>query len=821
MISDLRFAFRQFAKSPGFTLTAVITLALGLSANIYLFDLIDLFFFQPLPVQHPNRLAYVTQRHPGVELWSGLSWANYRDIRREVPQFEDAVAIYFNAADIAVPGGKAERAWIEGDSGNYFSMLGIKPYLGRLFLPGEGEKPGADPIVVLSYDYWKTSLGGDRSIVGKPIQVNGKSMTVVGITPPEFHSAQWAMAPSAFVPATMIGYLYSQGNDMYTVRDWSAFKMLALLKPGVSLREASASLSVVAKRLDETYRKGESPLVMGLHYERLSRPDPGVAGPIPFIAAVFSILVFLILLIACANVANLQIARAAARRRELGIRSAVGASRFRLLRQLLTESVVLALMAGVVGLFLIMWLGPVLGRLAPKGDVPTSVAPSFNASSIWFTIIVAVVAGVVTGLMPALRASAVDAIAVIKGSDSTMGQGGHWFRNLLVIAQVAFSVVVLITGGLFLRSLVHLSSSYIGFRTQNTVMASVDLKLHGYSEAKGMHFVEQLTDSLQHLPEVNAVSYGSHIPFDNSFETSKILPEGELVGDKSADPSHQPVVAGINHTGPGFLKALGVTLISGRDFTRQDDASAPPVVIINQALAERFWPNQPALGKRLRIDGGALAQVVGIVADGKYLMLAESGRPYLFVPLAQSYHSPITFVVHSTAPDSAALIAALRKLVRERDATLPIYAVRSLADHVKDSALGFMPLRMGAVLSGAQGALGLILAVMGLYAVVAFTVSQRTREIGIRIALGARNSSVLSMVLGSGLRLSLIGLVIGLLLALAMARLMSGILYGLNPIDLPVYGSVIVLIGGVAFAACYFPARRAMRINPVEALRID
>ncbi len=821
MFSDIRFTLRQFAKFPGFTAVAVLTLALGLCANISLFAIIDMFFFQPLPVRNADRLVYVTQHNPGIEIWSGLSWATYRDIRREVPEFEDAVAIYFSAADLAVPGSNAERVWIEGDSGNYFSMLGIKPYLGRLFLPGEGEKPGVDPVVVLSYSYWATNLGGNRSIIGRPISINGKSMTVIGVTPPTFHSAQWALAPSAFVPATMVATLFSQDAQMYTSRDWSSFKVLASLRPGATLRKAAASLDVVAKRIDTTYRKGEPPSVMGLHYERFSRPDPGVAGPVPFIAAVFSILVGLVLLIACANVANLQFARAAARRRELGIRSAVGASRSRLIRQLITESMLLALMAGAVGLILSVWIGPLLNRLSPQGDVPTVVDTSFNWAIVWFTLGASVVAGVVTGLMPALRASSVDAVAVIKGSDGVSGKQGHWFRNLLVIAQVAFSVVVLISGGLFLRSLFRLESSYLGFRSDNIITASVDLSLHGYSDAKGLQFARDLSDQLRRLPGVNAAAYGTHIPFDTTFEMDIATAEGTPAKQASSTVMKDTVTVGINHVGPAFLKTLGVTLLQGRDFTRQDDASSPPVVIVNQSLARTLWHGQPALGKRLRLGDGPLMQVVGVVADGKYLMLSESSRPYLFVPLAQNFHSPLTFVIHSASGDSATLMPAIRKLVHEKDPTLPLYAVRSLSSHVKNSALGFMPLRMGAVLAGAQGLLGLVLAVMGLYAVVAFTVTQRTREIGIRIALGARQSTVLSVVLGSGLRLSLIGLVIGLLLALAMARLMSGLLFGLNPIDLPVYAAVSLLIAGVAFTACYLPARRAMKINPVEALRID
>jgi predicted permease len=766
-------------------------------------------------------LVVVLQRNANDEFPRGLSWADYQDYRAQVKEFSDALAIFFRPAHLSIEGRTPDRTWIEAVSGNYFSMLGIEPLSGRLFLPGEGERPGADPIAVLSHYYWQTRLGGDPGIVGRSIVINGRAFTVIGITPPSFNNAQWAMAPSAFIPATMIPTLLPGQDTILTNREWDAFKVIAHLRPGVTAAQAEAAVTAAGLRLSEEYRLDRQNRRMVVGLEMRTRPEPSVSGFLPFAAAVFLALAGLVLFIACANVANLMFARALERQKEMGIRAAVGAPRRRLIRQLLTESVLLAVLAGGVGVALSFAGAPLLAQFTPQGDIPVRPDERWQWLPMFYTAAAALLAGVVSGLAPAMRATKLDVHAVLKGAGTGTGRARHFFRSGLVMSQVAVCVVVLVCGGLFVRSLRTLAVHELGFRPEGLVMASLDLGLQGYEPDRGRRFLDRLTERVQALPGVESAAIAALVPFDNAFGLRDLTAAERPPTAKPGD-NDDTIRAGMNRIDPGYLRTMGAALLQGRDFTVQDDASAPRVALVNQTLANRLWPGQDPIGRSFRwVEGGDAVEVIGVVRDGKYVMLGEAPRPYVYVPLSQEYDTPVTLHVRTATADPLALTPSIRQALQELDPDLPVFSVRTMPEHLRSSALALLPLRMGATLAGAQGALALLLAVMGLYGVVAYAVSQQRREIGIRIALGARGRDLFRVVAGGGLRPALIGLVLGVIASLGLARLLAGLLYGLNPLDLPVFTAVVVLLLGVSLFACWLPARRVLKLDPVVALRSE
>jgi predicted permease len=821
VFADVRYALRGMRKNPGFSAVAVLTLALGLSANTTIFSLVSMLFFQPLPVKDAERLVVVLQQYPKDEFPRGLSWADYQDYRAQVQEFSDVLAIFFRPAHLSLEGRTPDRTWIEAVSGNYFAMLGIEPMSGRLFLPGEGERPGADPIVVLAHHYWRTRLGADPGIVGRSMVINGRAFTVIGIAPPSFTSAQWALAPSAFVPATMIPTMLPGQDSIFTNRNWDAFKVIAHLRPGATVGQAEAAAGAVAGRLREEYRLDRENQRLLVRPEMRTRPEPSVSGFLPFAAAVFLALAGLVLFIACANVANLMFSRALERRKEMGIRTAVGAPRRRLIRQLLTESVLLAVLAGGVGVVLAMAAGPLLAQFSPQGDIPVRPDERWQWLPLFYTVAAALLAGVVSGLAPAMRATKIDVQSVLKGAGTGGGRARHFFRSGLVMSQVAVCVVVLVCGGLFVRSLRTLAVHDLGFRPERLVMASLDLGLQGYEPDRGRRFLERLTERVQALPGVESAAIASVVPFDNQFGSRKLTP-ADRPASSTPGEKDDAIRAGVNRIDPGYLRTMGGALLQGRDFTVEDDAAAPRVALVNQTLASRLWPGQDPIGRSFRwVDGGDAVEVVGVVRDGKYVMLGESPRPYSYVPLAQEYDTPVTLHVRTASADPLTLVPSIRQVLQDLDRDLPVFSVRTMQEHLRSSALAFLPLRMGATLAGAQGALALLLAVMGLYGVVAYAVSQQQREIGIRVALGARARDLFRVVARGGLRPALIGLLLGVMVSFGLARLLAGLLYGLNPLDVPVFAAVVALLLGVSLLACWLPARRVMKVDPVIALRSE
>jgi predicted permease len=816
-MNDLRFALRMLWKSPGFAAVAVLTLAFGIAVNANLFALVSAFFLQPLPIPSPHEVVMVLQRSDTFGMPHGLSYPDFKDLRERNQVFADLAASLPSPAHIGVAGLAPERTWVEVVSPNYFSFAGLSAALGRTFRIDEGERAGDVPVTVLSHRYWQRRFGGDPQIVGRVIQINGQPFTVVGVTPEHYGGMQWAMALSAFIPSTFAPQFLSGGQQMLTERGMAMWRLYGRLKPGVPLSQARAELAGLADQIKKDFPDPHKGWRVIVFPETRCRPDPAFADFIWVFATLFTGMVALILFIACANVANLMFSRALARQRELSLRAALGAGRWQLIRQMLIESLVLAAIAGVIGVLFAEGAGQALARFTPQSDIPINTDHSSDWRLYLFTACLAAVAGIAAGLMPALKASKFQVFEMLKEAGSgRLSSRRHPVRNLLVVSQVTLSLVVLICAGLFMQSLTRFKDAPLGLRPDHLLIASVDLGLQRYSDDRGRQFHQQLLERVRALPGVVGADVAQRVPFDTGFGMQEVQPE-------SSDPNaaDQYTAVGDNTVSAGYFATAGTPILRGRGFTGQDRADAPRVAVINEALARKFWPNQDAVGRRFRTRGNpGLVEVVGVVPTGKYLMLGEDPRPYLYLPMEQDYRSPISLLVRTTV-DPASLVDAVRVEVNALDPNLPLFNLRTFEEHVRTSALGLMPIRLGATMACVQGVIGLFLAIMGLYAVVSYGVNQRTQEIGIRMALGAQRFDVLRLVVRQGMRLTLVGVGLGLVMAAGASFVFSKVLYGVQPLDGPVFVGITLLLAGVAALACYLPARRATKVDPMVALRCE
>ena len=816
MLQDLRFAIRQWFKFPGFTLAAVLTLAFGIGVNTQIFSLVNLFFLKPLPFQGADRLALVLQRN---DLWNmphGLSFLDFKDFRSQNQAFADLIAYSFNPVHVSTAGQIPDRTWIEIVTPNAFTVFGVQAALGRMLVPADGEEAATESAAVLSFDYWKSRFGGDPGIVGRAITLNDKPFTVVGVAPEGFNGFSWGLAMKVFVPTGAGCSLMPDGGQALTQRWSQNWRILGRLKPGATIQSAHAEADVIGRKLTQDFPEEHKGCRFLVIPEMRARPDPTFADFTPVLIAVFTGMVGLVLFIACANVANLMMARVLSRQREMVVRSVLGASRWRLIRQMLVESLLFAALAGMLGYLLADWAGEILRRLAPvSSDIP--MAPSFPPgwSNYLFTAAISLVAGLATGLVPALRASRVDLNAGLKEGGNRGTPGRHRLRNLLVVGQVTVSLVVLICAGMFLRSLQRVRNLDLGFRSDHLLALSMDLGLQGYNEDRGQIFCRELLDRLRALPGVEGAGLTRQLPFDSmGMQIREVYPENPPPQLKEGSAT-----LSLTSVDPGYLSMIGTRLLRGRQLTPADTASTPQVAVINEAMASLCWPGQDPLGRRFHLwRDGPLVEVVGVAVTGKYLMLAEAPRPFAFRPLAQSYGAPITLVVR-TAGDPTGLMSAVRATVAALDPHLPVYSVRTMDEHLRSSVFALMPLRIGAVLTGIQGLIGLLLAVMGLYAVVSFGVTQRIQEIGIRMALGADRRAVLGLVLRDGMRLTFVGLGAGLMISFGFGLILSHVLYGVSPTDPVVFIGITALLVATTLGACYWPARRAMRLDPAVSLR--
>lgn len=812
---DIRYAFRMLLKNRGFTLIAVLALGLGIGANTAIFSLFNGMLWRPLPVKNARELMVLATKSKDIDFPINMSYPDYQDYRQLKNVFSDLVCYTPSPVGFAAQG-QPERAWVELVSGNYFSALGLQPALGRTFAPDEGWVPNKDPFIVLSYPFWQKRFGGNKRVVGQTVQVNNHPFTIIGVAPEEYVGAYYWLKPDFYIPLSTVGLLDPGQKDTLTDRKAAFLRVLGYLQPGVTTTQAMAAAEPMDRQLAHDYPEFHKGLSLLVLRELDARPEPGISAFMSTAMLIFMFLVGLVLLIACANVANLILARANGRRKEFATRAALGASRMRMARQLLTETILLSAFGGILGMLLARWAGKGLTTIHVPTDIPLRL---FDLRLDWriftFTFVAALLTGIVAGLVPALQASRTDLADTLKaGGRSGGGSAGHHrFRNALVVSQVAVSLLLLSCAGFFIRSLQNSAHVDMGFRVDHTLMVSVDLGLQGYSEERGQQFYKQLTERLRGLHSVRDAAVGAYIPmgYDNSL--INIFPEGQVIDDKSKTET-----AADDEVQPSYFRAVGTPVIQGREFTDADAATSPRVAVINQAFAKKIWPGENAIGKHFRTKKDeADIEVVGVTRTGKYFFLYESPQPFVYFPLAQHYVPAANLFVY-TQNDPQSMVSAVRDQIWQFDATLPVFAVNTMEAHVQYGK-PLLPARLGAMLVGAFGVLGLVLASVGVYGVVSYSVSQRTQEIGIRTAMGAQRSSVLRLILKQGMTMALIGSGIGIVLSLLVFRALGTVLYGVRVFDPLTLISVSSLLMAVAFIASYIPALRATHVDPVVALR--
>jgi predicted permease len=809
---DLRYAFRILAKSPLLTVIVILTLALGIGANTAIFGIVNGFLLRPLPVKSPEQIMVLAGKIQGdsIGIYT-LSYPQLTDFRKQADVFSDLFASQTDIGGLSFAG-KTEQFFFDYVTGNYFSALGVQPAAGRLFLPSQGEEGGKDPYVVLGYSYWQKRFGGDAGIVGKQVLLDGQEATIIGVAQKGFQGTQFAVEEDGYVPLNMA----PTASKSWTDRTARSLTVMARLKPGVSLRQAQNSVDVVAQRLANEYPATDKGVAARVIPERFARPQPYTVNIVPFIAGLFLVLAGLVLLLACMNVANILLVRASVRQREMAIRAALGAGRGRLIRQLLTESMLLALFGGAGGLLLGNWATRVIPSLLPESKIPIHLSFAIDWRVFLYALAAALVTGALMGLWPAFRATRADINAVLHGegrSDSA-GVGRHRLRSALVVAQVGGSLVLLIVAGLFVRTLMHAQRAYLGFDADHVLNITLDPNEAGYDQTRATTFYHDLEANVRALPGVENASLAFSVPMGIVSTGSQVYIEGRIL-----PPNQRPPVVFYNMVDAPYFDTLRVPLLRGRAFRESDDEKAPLVAIVNQSMAQQFWPKQDPLGKRFSLKGatGPFVQVVGVAANGKYIFVGWSNQPYFYVPLAQNYVAYRTLQLRTSVPPES-LIPQVQSVVGSLAPTIPASDVRTMKDSLS-GANGYFIFRVGAILAAALGILGLTLAVVGVYGVVSYAASQRTHEIGIRMALGADRRNILVLVLRQGLTLVGAGVLSGLLLSWALTRSMATLLVGVSPTDALTFVSATLLLAGIGLWACYAPARRAMRLEPMAALR--
>ena len=817
MISDLRFAIRMLIKYPGFSIVAFLALVLGIGANTTVFGIINALVLRPLPVGNAQGVVkvFTTDNHiPGNQ---STSYLNFQDYAKQNTAFSTMAAYTFTGVGMT-RGNDTLNVSCLLVTGNYFDLLQVKPSVGRTFLPEEDSTPNGHPVVVLGHSLWK-KLGADPKLVGSQVTLNGHSFTVIGVAPAAFTGVDIGFSPDLWVPMSMHQWVRPGADFWWETRRALLLSIIARLNPGVTMSEAQAQMRTIAKQLEHAYpdvNKERSISLMSLEAAKaqvLGGPNnENLARDVSLLLLVASVS---ILLIACANVANLLLARSTVRQREMAVRLAMGAGRGRIVRQLLTESVLLGLLGGIGGVLLAYCLGDVLIALLPPTPFPIELNPQPDWRVLLFSFVVAIVSGVVFGLAPALQMARWNLTQGLRERASTGGGAVTRFnlRSMLVVAQISVSLLLLIGSGLFLKSFYKAQAIDPGFRSDNLDIVTINPVLAGYDSDRALQVVRTIADQIRHDPRVAGADVNNWVPLFGG-EGRTVVIDG-----RDANDEHNRRFANFSPITPGYFQTMGIQLLRGRNFTEQDaEKNAAPVAIIDETMAQQFWPNEDALGRRFRFmvlkDP---VEVIGIARNSKAVTLGETPTPMVYWPLKEINDTGITLFVH-TAGSPGAMLSEIRWIVRAVDVHIPITYEKTIQQHM---AIALWPSWMGAMLLGSLGLLAFILASMGVYGVMAYSVSQRTRELGIRMALGAQTSQVIRLVLRQGMLLAAIGLGFGLFAAFGSTRLTGSLLYGVNPSDPVIFIGVTSLLAFAAFAACYFPALRALKINPVTALRTE
>jgi predicted permease len=831
LLKDIRYAIRGLLKRPGFAAIAILTLALGIGANTAIFSVVNATLLRTQPVSDPDHLLYVFNGPQG----SVFSYPDYAAVRDQNNVFDGLIAWGGITASL---NSNNQTDLVTGAivSGNFFEVLGVRAQLGRTITTEDDKTPGAHPVAVISPRLWQTRFAGDPNVIGRQLLLNGNNFTVIGVLPPGFDGLQLGVTRDLYVPmmmqATMrpprAGYSGEMNPDLLQMRGNRWLLTVGRLKPGVSQTQAQSSLATIAKELEETYPKTNRG--RGISLATMSETDdPATRQQLSSVARLLMGVVGIVLLIACANVANLLLARSSARGKEIAVRLAIGATRWRIVRQLLIEGVLLSTLGGAAGLLLAWWTARSLSAVPPPtGALPITPQFSIDLRVLLFTLGLSLIAGIVFGLTPALRASRPALIPALKDDAAAFFERTRTFglRNLLVITQVALSVVLLIAAGLFLRSLRQTQTIDPGFDAEKIVTLPLNINLLRYTKPQGREFYRQVTESVEAIPGVESASLARIAAVSGNSSLRSLLIEGRAGSDNqfrsdntggSAPGDDQSVSA--NVIGPRYFQTMGIALLQGRDFNTQDTEDHPPVVIVNDAFVRLHFHNEDVLGKRLSFNGpeGPWREIVGVVRGSKYISLVEAPVPLAYVPLQQNHETGMTLHVRTTV-DPASVAGTIRNQVQALEKNLPLGNPELMSARVRDSLYAA---RMGALLLVVFGGLALVLASIGLYGVMSFTVSRRTRELGIRVALGARPGNVFQLVLRQGMTLVIVGLVIGLVVAWMVTRLLASFLYDVSTTDALTFTIIPVLLAAVALLACYVPARRATKVDPLIALRYE
>jgi macrolide transport system ATP-binding/permease protein len=814
---DLRFALRTLRKSPGFTAVAVITLALGIGANTAIFSLVNTVFFKPVSAGNCNELVTVFFGDLEGHGLSNHSYADYLDYRKESGDVLSGLAAYTTLPANLVVGQATERINVGLVSDNYFSVLRVRPIIGRTFLPEDTGKTGDAFTAVISESLWRREFGGTRDLAGKSVWLNNSSYNVIGIVPEQAARMANIVKIDVFVPAETKGVLDGD-RDFVAKRLNKEFMVVGRLSPGVTLGKAQAKFKVIADELQKVYPDAwtENRHVRPLSLVPYSSVPFELRGLVVGFVGLLMGAVGIVLLIACNNLANFLLTRGMARKKEIAVRLALGASRGRLVQQLLTENLMVALLGGTLGFVLALCTKGLLARFTPNLGVPLVIDLSLDYRVFGFSAIMTLLTTVAFGLAPALQATKTDANEGLKEADQTqtVGQRRARLRNWLMVAQVAVSLVLLMCASIFMSSVFKLRSIDLGFNPSNLALLSVNPNVQGYSPGRTKEFIRQATERLRAVPGVQTVSVASAVPMGLSSVRDQILPRAQ-----TAPHAQTPFFVGSNRVDPSYFETMHIPLLRGRAFEPQDRDGEPLVVIVNEALARRLWPNQESVGQFIQKLDGRTFEVIAVAKTGKYESLSEESVPFVYFPLDQTdgYSSELTFYVRTAIPPEP-LLDTFRQQVVAHNPALTVFDVETMNQHLADSLL---LVRMGAILLSVFGGLALALASLGLYGQMGYLVRQRTREMGIRIALGASPSNVLNLILRQGISLTIRGAAIGSLFGFSISILIASQLYGIAPTDIVTLVAVTSTQFGIALFACWFPARRAMRVDPMVALRYE
>jgi predicted permease len=819
---DMRYALRLLAKNPGFGAIAVLSLALGIGANTTIFTVINAILLHPLPVKDISRVVQIDTIDTKTLVTAanatklGMSFPNYQDYARDNQVFT-AVGCTVGPLPLTWSGG-AEPKQIFGQlvSANYFDILGMRPAAGRFFLPDEDSKLGGNDVAVLSYSLWANKFGSDPNAVGKVLTLNATQYTVIGVAPRGFKgaftfgNAEQIWIPVSMYPQALAGFFKDNFND----RRFLTTTMYGRLKDGVNVASAEASLKTMATHLESAFPKDNASRSVAL--TPLADAAVGVNNrtQIALAGGMMMGIVGLVLLIACVNLANLLLAQAASREKEIGLRAALGATSGRVVRQLLTESLVLAILSAVVGFAVAYGGRAALWSFRPPFIEDGDIDLSFDSHVLLFTVSVALLTAVLIGVAPAIKAAKPNLIDTLKvgGRGGTVGWTRNPFRSLLVVLEIALALVALVGSGLFIRSMQNAQRIDPGFESKKLFVFAFDLGALHYDEGRGQQYFRAAIERAKGTPGVESATTASNFPLGGGLLRT-VFPEGQ---DEAS--GYRGTLTTLNDIAPNFFETLRIPLVSGREFNDADRKDTKQVAIINEAMAKQFWPDQNAVGKRFHFFGETeLREVVGMVRNTVVNNIGEEPQPLAYLPLTQDFSPAVTMQVRTSGRPEAA-ISSVRSQVQSLDTNLALTNVNTIEELIDQ---GLYAPRIGAALLSVFGALALLLAVVGVYGVLSYSVNQQTREIGIRMAMGAQTGRVLKLVVGQGMRLALAGLALGLVIALAAMRVLSTLLFGVSAHDPVIFVGVSIVLMAAAILACYIPARRAMKVDPMVALRYE